>query len=222
MDSNLLGFILSYVLVFAVLAIASLLLYFKVFSPETLRKLVHIGVSNWWLLAMAYFDRPLYPAIGAASFIIINYISYKKHVFKAMESPEHRENLGTVYFPVSLLVLSYLCFGGWMPLYVGAIGILVMGYGDGLAALAGMNFGKHSFTMYGRSRKSIEGSLAMFAVSFAVIWLVLHFYGPGASLAAVLLTALVATAVEVATPFGLDNITVPLTSSLFYFLVFAT
>jgi len=219
MDKNVTGFILSYVLVFVVIAVATLLIRLKLISGDTARKLVHIGVSNWWILAMCFFDNPWYPCAGALSFIIINYISYRKHLFTAMEAAQHRDNLGTVYFPVSLLVLSYACFSGIMPLHAGAAGVLIMGYGDGFAALAGTHLGRHEYRIFGNI-KSIEGSAVMFAVSFLVVYIIMSLYHPESRLAASAAIAALAAAVEGFTPYGLDNITVPIISSFCYFYVF--
>ncbi len=216
MKSDIIGFILSYVMVFIVIGTAGLLLHFKVVSAEVARKVVHIGVSNWWLLAMYFFTGPFWPALGAASFIIINFISYKKHIFKAMEAPEKKKNLGTVYFPISLLILSLLCFGDTMPPYTGALGILVMGYGDGMAAIIGSQFGKRKFSIAG-SKKTLEGTFTMFVVSWCVLYIILTYYNPSIAFSASLACAAVATFAEAFTPFGLDNISVPLATSFVFY-----
>ena len=51
-DTNLLGIILSFIYVFIILGLSTLLQK-RGLSTEGSRKLVHIGVSNWWLIAMA-------------------------------------------------------------------------------------------------------------------------------------------------------------------------
>jgi len=219
MDTNLAGFILSYILVFVILGIATPLVKFNIIPAAIGRKIVHVGVSNWWILAMFFFTDPWWPAIGAVTFIVINYVSYKKRLFRAMEDAVQKKNLGTVYFAVTLLILSILCFGGYYPPYVGAIGVLVMGYGDGFAAIAGTLQGKDSFTIMGNN-KTTGGTIAMFLVSFAVIFIILTIYAPQSRFTASLVIASIATLCELFTPFGLDNITVPVISSLSYVLFF--
>ena len=54
-DTNLLGIILSFIYVFIILGLSTLLQK-RGLSTEGSRKLVHIGVSNWWLIAMACFN----------------------------------------------------------------------------------------------------------------------------------------------------------------------
>jgi phytol kinase len=116
-------------------------------------------------------------------------------------------------------VLSIFCFSGYTAPYVGALGILVMGYGDGMAAIIGKTFGKTSYTI-GKSTKTIEGSLTMFIISSVVILIILTIYNPGARYTAIPLLAISATIIEAITPKGLDNITVPLGISFLYYWFF--
>jgi len=222
---DIIGIVLSFGFVFAVLGVAQLLLSRRVVSAPVSRKIVHIGVSHWWLIAWYFFTRPLPAAVGPVCFIVLNYISYRAHLFRAMEDAVPRKNLGTIYFPISLLVLVILTFGGPVPLFIGAIGVLIMGYGDGVAALVGERYGTHHFTLFGQT-KSAEGVAAMFAASFAVVLLVTA-AGSGVSHPAAELlftaaaTAAFASLIEAVTPFGIDNFTVPILTSLFYYVVFA-
>jgi phytol kinase len=74
---------------------------------------------------------------GPASFIVINALALRFRLLPAMDERADRRNLGTVYFPISLLVLVNLCWRGVMPVWVGGVAVLVLGWGDGLAALVG-------------------------------------------------------------------------------------
>jgi phytol kinase len=101
-----------------------------------------------------------------------------------------------------------------LPQYA-ALGILVMTWGDGLAALVGQNFGRHRYKVLG-STKSWEGSLTMLLMSFTVSLLILGctagFTAPILLIAA--LVALAATILETLSFYGLDNLTVPLGSAV--------
>ncbi len=220
---------LSFGMVFAIIGAASFLLTFNYVSSEVSRKIIHIGVSNWWLIAMNFMESPLIASVGPVSFIVINIISYKKHLFPAMEDDVPRDNLGTIYFPISLLILVLLCFNGLLPMYAGAAGILVLGYGDGLAALVGVHFGriKLSFGPF-HTKKTLLGSLTMFVVSVVVLSLVVEFAVPDAGIAStggvptaevwgrVAGISFAVTLVELFTPRGFDNLSVPLcTAALF-------
>ncbi len=135
-----------------------------------------------------------------------------------------RRNWGTVYFPVALLILVNLCWRGLMPAWVGGIGILTMGWGDGLASLAGEKWGGGEIRLW-RGRKSVLGTAVMFGASFAVALVFSLLFnrrlaGIPPVLGAAAATAAVAAAVELVTPFGVDNLTVPLGSAAFYWGVF--
>lgn len=234
--SDVLGLLVAYVMIALVIAVAGLLLRAGRFTPSLSRKFIHISVSHWWLLAMHFHTAWYWAAVGPATFIIFNYVAYRTHLLSAMEDPEHRNNLGTVWFPVSLLVMVLLTFAGPVPLYVGGIGILTMGYGDGLASIIGKRWGTGR-RWYGRQivpfGKSVAGSLTMFAASAVVVALFMLCYHPAGALAlegvargigqviaASAIVAAVATSVELVTPHGLDNITVPLVTALTFSVVF--
>lgn len=223
--NNTAGILLSFVFVLGVIGIAQLLLRYGRLSPSVTRKIVHIGVAHWWFIAMYFFDVLWAALVGPISFTLINYLSYRLRLFKAMEHEERRKNLGTVYFPISLIVLVLLSFGGWMPTYVAGIGVLVMGYGDGLASIVGERFGGRGSRWLNAIGKSAAGTVAMFVASFVVVLAFVLAVTPGTSLLhaaiAAASTAALAAAVELITPFGLDNVTVPLATALFFFGLFA-
>ena len=223
MDLNWIGIGSSYIFVFLILVLAEIFLRKKWLSPEYARKFVHIAVSNWWLIAMFLIKSYVYAVIPPITFVFFNYFSYKKSLFESMEEKGGKAGLGTIYFPISLTLLVLLSWwDGLLHLnpYFGAVGVLIMGYGDGLAAVIGSKFGRRTFNVR-RTSKSLEGSLAMFAISFFIALgafaLLSRFSFTALALA--LLVAFVSTLAEAFTPKGFDNITVPLLSfAVFTFL----
>lgn len=216
--NNIWGLILSFVLVFLIIGIATILEKKKILDDEQSRKFIHIGVSNWWFLVFFFFDNLWLAIIPPIVFIILNYASYKMNLIKSMERSGNG-NLGTVYFPISLLILVVLSFTVTSPL-VGGLGILVLGYGDGLAAVIGKKFGKRKLI----NNKSLEGSITMFIVSMlATFILVPVFLSAAISLPVLLVFSIIiastATAVELFTPKGLDNLSIPLLVSLVLFVL---
>ncbi|HUX11747.1 MAG TPA: hypothetical protein VMW87_01890 [Spirochaetia bacterium] len=235
---NLTGIAVSFAAVFALLVVVELLIARKLVREATGRKIVHIGASHWWLLAMLFHDNPWFAAVGPAFFLIFNVVIWRRGSMATLRPHADRSNLGTIYFPLSLLAIVFLTFGGVFPVYTGGIGILIMGWGDGLAALVGERVKSGRYAVAGRSNmlpnagidttsdratKSIAGSLTMFAASFTVGAILVGTFCPQAGLATVAAragaVAGVATIVEAVTPFGLDNLTVPILSVLFYNLV---
>ncbi len=216
---NVYGLILSYVLIFLIIGISTFLQSKGVLKEEGSRKFIHIGVANWWILAMIFFEGEnaiWFAMIPPITFIFLNYLSYRLNLLKAMER-NGKGSLGTVYFPISLLILVIFTYGilGKEYAYIGGIGILIMGYGDGLAAVIGTSYGKHKLP----NGKSIEGSLTMFITSFIVATLLLALSSVSGYIFYAFGVAVIATLVEYFTTKGLDNLTVPLASSFFYYLL---
>ena len=216
--NNVFGIIFSIISVFLIIGVSSILTRFNLLSNEGSRKFIHIGVSNWWIIAMIFFNNNIYASIVPALFVVINYISYKKQVFKAMERDGSKNDLGTVYFALSLLILSLITFKNVEYSYLGALGILIMGYGDGFAAVIGVKYGKNKFKVLG-NEKSIEGSLAMFIFSFIVSIVILYIFNPVNIILYSLVLAIISTFLEAFSPYGLDNLAVPLGTSFVYYLI---
>lgn len=216
---NIWGLVLSYILVFLIIGISTALQKFKLVGDEGARKFIHIGVSNWWILAWIFFkgDNAIWFAIiPPITFIALNYYSYKTNLIKSMERSGNG-NLGTVYFPISLLILVIFTFGIINKPEIGAIGILVLGYGDGLAAVIGKAYGTKKLV----NNKSLEGSLTMLLASAVVVLSVLLISGYPivTGIIAALVISVLSTLVELYTPKGLDNLSVPLFSSLIIYVL---
>ena len=175
-------------------AVALCLLLDRAFSVPSVivRKLLHV-LSALWVILMAYgFESAAARALGPVLFIFINALyAYRK---------EGRLDSGLVTFPVSLLIVSLLFSFGYVSADTAISSMLVLGCGDGAAAVTGYFLHK--------TGKSIEGSISMFLVSMVVL---LFF---SLALPWCILVALAATVAERVTPYGLDNLTVPLTSAL--------
>jgi phytol kinase len=195
--------LLAYGFVFLVIGVSTLFDKLGVFNDEGSRKFIHIGVSNWWIVAMVLFDPSEYylAIIPPFTFIILNYLSYRFDLVKSMERKEKSTNdLGTVYYAISLFIITFFAFY-YDHLLIGALAILTMGYGDGLGAVIGKSF--KSKKLY--NNKSVLGSLTMF-LSTLIIGIILF----PSSILIVLLIAVLATLIELFTPKGLDNFSVPL------------
>jgi len=216
--NNFLGIIISVLFVFIVIGISTLLTKKNILKDEGSRKFIHIGVSNWWIIAMLFFDNNIYASIVPALFVILNYISYKKNIFTAMERDGSKEDLGTVYYAISLFILSLITFKNINYSYIGALGILTMGYGDGFAAVIGKKYGRKKFEVFG-SKKSIIGSLTMFIATFIVCYVILSIFNPVNVLTYSFILAFFATLLELFTPKGFDNLSVPLGTSMIYYLL---
>jgi len=220
MMNNIAGIAVSLLFVFLIIGLSSFLSKKGILKEEGSRKFVHIGVGNWWFIAMIFFDNIWFAVSIPALFIILNYISYRSTIFKAMEREDNSGGLGTVYYAVSLFLLAAWSFSGSHSPWTGGVGILVMTYGDGFAAVVGRKYGRRVFKVFGQT-KSLEGSLVMLVISFIVIFIILGLTlsaGWHILLSAALILALIATLIELVSAFGLDNLTVPLGVSFLFLL----
>ena len=213
MTMDIIGIFASIAYIFLIIFISTLI---SKKHSELSRKVVHIGVCNWWIIVIIFFNNVVLASIVPALFCIINYISYKKDIFKSMERDD-KKSLGTIYYAISCLALTLLSFLWFKNKLYAGIGLLTMGYGDGLAALIGNKFKSFEFKIFG-NKKTILGSVTMFVVSFIVISILALCYGQF-NLPAILLVSGVATIIEACSPFGLDNLTVPIITSILAFFV---
>jgi phytol kinase len=212
MDNNIAGLIGTFIFLGGLIAFAIALGKFAKVSSETVRKIVHIGVSNWWFFEMMYFTRLSFALIGPIVFIVTNSLFTFLDWGKAIGFDDRKRNYGLIYFPVTLLLLVILQFTGGLSSLACLIGVLVMGYGDGFAALIGKKWGKKKLPLPSGGKTYI-GTFAMFAIS-SVVSVVLLFtlstLSFGSAVALSLLIGVVAAIVEAVTPLGIDNLSVPL------------
>ncbi|TVP70278.1 MAG: phosphatidate cytidylyltransferase [Leptolyngbya sp. LCM1.Bin17] len=182
-------------------------------GTEITRKIVHIGAGQVILLAW-WLNTPTWMGITASViFSGVALLSYQLPILPGINGVG-RHSLGTFFYAISIGLLTAAFWPLGLPQYA-ALGILVMTWGDGLAALVGQNFGRHPYKILG-SQKSLEGSLTMALASFIVSALVLGL-ATGWTLAVGMTAAVVAiaaTLLETLSFYGLDNLTVPLGSAV--------
>ena len=190
---------------------------FKNFYPrnqELLRKIIHIGMGP--LIPLAKFleieqSAAQYFAGGMSILIVINYI-YK--LFPIIEDVD-RKSFGTFFYCFSLLILISL-FWEQDPLALTA-GFFIMTLGDGLAGLIGKNFKSRSWKIFNQ-KKSILGTTTMFLISLFVLFTLgytnninFNYYYFG--------IALLATLLEQISIIGIDNLSVPIITSIIFHLL---
>ena len=139
----------------------------------------------------------------------------------------NRHSYGTVYYPLSFLILVLLCWET-VPQFI-SISILVLGLSDAAAAIVGENLRAPHVYYLTSDKKSLEGSAAMFATTFLVVAVLLDTsIGLNGSLeftcipnlsrpilvgAIAFGVALFATSWEAISSKGLDNLTIPLSTA---------
>ena len=227
---NIILLAVCYAYVVAVIVVSGKMFKLFGFSNKTSRKFLHIMIGNLPFI-IPFFTLnsfPLnFPFFVATPFILVTFLA-------TPHSPSHTlgerlkgltgitekgHHLGLVYYAVSYTLLAL--FFASKP-YIIAAGVLPMAYGDASAAMIGEKYGKRQYHVF--TKKSLEGSAAMFIVSFLSIEASLLFFSTIYSLplvtlsAAALVVVLVATIAEALSPLGFDNITVPLLGASVFLL----
>ncbi|MDJ0798934.1 MAG: SEC59/DGK1/VTE5 family protein [Calothrix sp. MO_167.B12] len=201
-----------------ILLVAWVVSHFADANSEIIRKIVHIGSGHVILLAW-WLDIPASLGITAAILAsAVTLLSYWLPILPGINSVG-RQSLGTFFYAVSIGILI-ACFWYLQQPQYAALGIMVMAWGDGLAALIGQRFGQHKYKVLG-AEKSWEGSLTMCLVSLMIILLILigvqgNFWQTWVISVVV---AVVATGLESFSFLGVDNLTVPLGSAALAFML---
>ena len=204
--------IIIFLYLVVLVTIAETLSRFITDDPELTRKVVHIGSGNvillaWWLNISGWV---IIAAAAIASLIAI--ASYILPILPSINSIG-RKSLGTLFYAISIGILTAI-FWENNPQYT-AIGILVMAWGDGMAAIIGQRWGAHQYQVLAMT-KSWEGSLAMatstYLVTSSILLFTLGNHWQTWLISAI--AALAATSLEAFSKWGIDNLTVPLGTAI--------
>lgn len=222
MSKNILGVILSFLYFFLIIFLSKLL--FKK-RGEMARKFVHIMIGNWWLILLALITETICALIVPTAFVFINYYSvtrdHKNGLLANLERKKGEKafsSYGLILYPISLVIMVVFSYVLTNKHYLGGVGLIVLAYGDGCAALIGKKwpYGKYCV---GRAKKTFSGSLSMFLISSIILLVYLSIivgFPIGEILSTIFLTATLSTVAEAITPNGFDNISVPITALVTY------
>jgi phytol kinase len=228
---DILGLVLSYIYAFGLLFGVEALGRRSHWPQVVTRKAIHIGAGMWIWGILALFEHWQAGIIPFATFVLLNYVFYRRQTFRAMDTSESTP--GTVYFALSTsLLFGLLWRTGGAPdrAPVAAAAVMAMTLGDAAASLVGQRWGSHTYRFLGHQR-SWEGTATMGVVSLLSIGATLLAL-PGSALspasvpwtmwgAAVIAAcgSAVATSAEALSPVGTDNLSVPLLSALAMYVV---
>lgn len=151
--------------IIAILGLADLLLKKLNVHPHTTRRLVHILVGCLVCVAPFIFDSQYPVLLVAFIFILLNYLAIKKSLIKSIHETD-RISYGTVYFPISFFIL--VCWFWHKDLAILQTSMLIMALGDPVASWVGESRKKPLLFTILTDKKSLQGSTAMFIVSFIV------------------------------------------------------
>lgn len=205
--------------IFAVLYVAfaiGLALLFHKFglSKKYTRKIVHILVGLEWVI-LSHFMGPTYHfLIVCLVFTALLALSYFLKLLPAMSS-DGENDPGTVYYGVSMSVMSFISLFVPEMLTPFGIGVFCTSFGDGLAGVAGQLVKRHNPKIF--RNKSLVGTLVNFVVSFAVALVFSSLNMIELSVWHCLLIGIFSAGLELIGAFGLDNLFVTIGVSLLTF-----
>ena len=200
--------ILCFLYVTAEVFAGFLLSRFGRWRSEYVRKFIHI-LTSLIIVPCEYCIRsPYWRPVIPALFIAINAFAVLSGLIGPLGIRNPKRNIGLVLYPVSVTAVVLLESFGIIAASSAVCGVLIMGCGDGAAAVVGTLRGKHGYTVYGKYRKSLEGSLAMAVAASAIV---LIFTDMG--IIPALIIGLVMAAVENISPSSVDNVSVPLAAA---------
>ena len=174
-------------------------------QEELSRKIIHIGIGPVILLAWS-FNIPKNIAFFSAFFVTLALgINYQYRLLPAIEDIE-RKSFGTIAYGLSITLL--LLF--FWPRYASSIsiGILSMAFGDGLAGLIGRTIYSPQWSVLGQT-KSIAGTFTMGSVVGVTTATISSINNLNIQPLEIIMISLIATFLEQISPWGIDNITVP-------------
>ncbi len=217
--SSWLMFALFFLFIALILALADFLLRLLKVHPHTTRRIVHILVGILVCFSPFLFSDFFPVATLAAVFIVINYFSIRLGLLKGIHETD-RVSYGTVYFPVSFLILV-LWFWDKDPAIL-LTAMLIMTFGDPIASWVGESRKTPVTFKIWSDKKSLQGSTAMFLTALVVstggMFLFRGLFGPEISLKTALVygffTAVYAAVSETISHEGTDNLMVPLGSAV--------
>ncbi len=203
------GYILTFGWVFFIMAVTTVLKKAVGLSDEYSRKIIHITVAFAWIPMCCCFGASWHLLVPALFFAVFNYLSYRFNLLSAMErQDDEKKSPGTVYYAVSMAIMSLLCLWDEQFLAPYGIGMFCMALGDGLAPIMGGIQKGNIQLLHGR--RSLYGTLTVFFVALGVAAAMAAVFALPYAFWRLLLLAVGATVLEFIGLKGIDNLTLPI------------
>lgn len=209
-----LGYLIVVSYLSALIFFAMYLYQIKHIDKELTRKLIHIGSVMTWFMMVYFFKKSIHLVIVPIIFIIINIISYKYKLITAMERNDE-SSIGTIYYAISLFVMSLISYlvPDFLPYY--GIGFFIMALGDGFASVIG-RCGKKKI---GKSDKTYLGSMTVFIITFLIFITFNKIFSLHFTIFGMLFYSLLSSIIEFYGKKGFDNIALPLGISILSYMI---
>ena len=171
------------------------------------RKLVHILVGFEWVILYYFMGRSVHFLVVCLAFTALLAVTYFARLFP-MISSDGDNSPGTVYYGVSMSVMSAVALWDARMMLPFGIAVFATSFGDGFAGVLGQAITKHNPRIY--KGKSLVGFLTNLTVSTAVVFAFMGLHGFELLVWQVLAIGIFAAGIELISEKGLDNIFLPL------------
>ncbi|MBI5691333.1 MAG: hypothetical protein HZC55_14710 [Verrucomicrobia bacterium] len=182
-------------------------------GPELARKLVHMGMGTVCLGFPAIFRTPgpvwVLAGVAVALMLAVRHVGALQAAMGGVLGSVERTSLGEVYFPVAV-ALAFTLARGEVAVFAAPVAILA--YADAAGALVGRRWGKTRYRAV-ESLKSLEGSAAVFGVTWVAVMIIVGVWTPVPWPERVVIGLIMggfAALVEAVSWRGLDNLLVPI------------
>lgn len=203
-----LGYILTFGWVFLMLGLTLVLKKAVNADDEVSRKIIHVSVAFAWIPMYLCFGASWHLIVPPAVFIVLNYVSYKKNLFAAMErSDESKKSLGTVYYAISMTFMAVVSVFAPKCLVRYGIALFCMALGDGFAPIFG-SIKKGNRVIF--ASRTLYGSISVFVACLLVVFVMSTIFSLPLAFWKLLIIAAEATLMELCGIHGLDNLTLPI------------
>ena len=182
-------------------------------SPEQNRRLVHAAIGLIMSFSTIIFSSNFPPSFLAIAFIFFNIIAFKSKILSGIHS-QKRKSYGTIYFPLSYLIVSYLF---WEKKQFLMLSLLILAISDPIAAQVGSRKSSAWNFKVWHDVKTLSGTIAFFTSCLLVLIIGNIFileYKLIDSIIFIIITAIFATLSEITSKKGTDNLSIPIISIL--------
>ncbi|MBM4234992.1 MAG: hypothetical protein FJ152_00790 [Firmicutes bacterium] len=238
-DLALVGIAYGYVLL--AIAIPVFLKKNNIISKFHARKIVHL-FAGLIVLVVPFFIMPLFAVFIALSLAIVVFFSSRDSSVKQLqelyesigEEAEERSGRleGPFFYSVSItLLIAIFVFFAPDRLYFPICGILIMIISDTFASVIGKKYGTVKIKIaYTGTERTVEGSLTFFISAFVLCFAAFSFFGllnpinqHELTLRTVIvysfITAGIGTVIELLSPSTIDDLTVPIGTTMVIYLL---
>lgn len=209
--------------VIAVIIAFSCRLMFTI-PEEIFRKTLHFILLGSFLVLLVSYPTWQITAIAAIIFEVLVYpiLKFFERLKKYSEFTTERKkgelksSLMLVYTMFAIVVT--VCWGIFNDKYLALASLYAWGIGDAFAALIGKKYGKHKIKAPGLDgKKSYEGTLSMFIISFLTVFSILMYRGEMKTIFCAIISILVAAVsavTELYSKNGNDTVICPISAMI--------